>query len=93
MCDMQDGCCVPGEYGISCEWPGFCSDYRDGGILDAYDSEMLDERQYDALDFEERRRAETMMEDRDRREGRGRRSRLAAAMESDEGSAEHTRSV
>lgn len=55
-------------------------------MLDQYDDAMLDERDYDGLDPGDRAAAEAAMADRDRREGRFRgRSRIAAALESDEG--------
>lgn len=63
--------------------PGANSDYEDMGALDRYDSGGLDEREFDALDPDARRAAEAALQDRDRREGRGR-SRIAAVMESDD---------
>jgi hypothetical protein len=38
--------------------------------LDRYDSEGLDEEEYEAMDIEERRRAEAMMAHRDQEEMR-----------------------
>jgi hypothetical protein len=52
-----------------------------------YDSAMLDDRQYDGLDAEDRAAAEAAMKNRDRMEGRFRTSRLASALESDDGKA------
>ena len=55
------------------------------GVLDEYDPALLDERDFAGLDPEARADAEAAMRDRDRREGRQRRSRLAAAYESEDG--------
>lgn len=63
--------------------PSFCSDYQDLGALDRYDSAGLDDRDFEALDPEARRAAEAALQERDRREGRGR-ARVPAVMESDE---------
>lgn len=62
----------------------YADDYKEGGLLDAYDSQMLDERDY-GEDRDARFAAEAALQDRDRREGRGRLGRLGAALESDEG--------
>lgn len=67
---------------------GACSDYRDMGVLDAYDSAMLDDRDFGTMDDDARARAEALMAERDRVQGRFRGSRLGAALESDEGEAE-----
>jgi Mini-chromosome maintenance protein 2 len=56
------------------------------GVLDQYDENLLDDREYDSLDPDARAQAEAAMADRDRREGRFRgRNRIAAALESDDG--------
>ena len=55
------------------------------GVLDEYDPALLDERQYEGMDAEERAAAEAAMRDRDRLEGRARVSRLAAALEDEDG--------
>jgi len=55
------------------------------GVLDQYDPALLDEKEYDALDPESRLAADAAMMDRDRREGRFQRQRIAAALESDDG--------
>ena len=60
-------------------------DYRDMGQLDAYDSQMLDDRSYDDNDPDARRAAEAALEQRDRRERRRAGGRLGAAFESEEG--------
>ena len=62
-----------------------CSDYRDMGVLDQYDAAILDNREFSSLDPETRAAAEAAMMDRDRKEGRTRKSRIAAALESDDG--------
>jgi hypothetical protein len=54
------------------------------GVLDEYDANLLDERDYAAPEYDQRRAAEDAMADRDRREGR-RGGRLGAAYESDDG--------
>jgi hypothetical protein len=59
-------------------------DYRDMGQLDAYDSQMLDERSYDDADPDARRAAEAALEQRDRLERRAG-GRRGAAFESEEG--------
>jgi hypothetical protein len=64
---------------------GRCSDYRDLGPLDRYEAAMLDDREYGAVDTEARLRAEATMQERDRREGRVRGSRLGAALADDDG--------
>lgn len=60
-------------------------DYREMDVLDQYDEALLDEREYAPLDQEARMAAEAALAERDRLEGRGRVTRLAAALESDEG--------
>ena len=60
-------------------------DYRDMGQLDAYDSQMLDEREYED-DVDARLAAEEALRERDRREGRRLGGRLgAAAVDSEDG--------
>ncbi len=54
------------------------------GVLDDYDQNLLDERDYAPMDFDARRAVEAELAERDRREGR-RTGRLGAAQESDEG--------
>ncbi len=54
------------------------------GVLDDYDQNLLDEREYAPMDFDARRAVEAELAERDRREGR-RTGRLGAAQESDEG--------
>lgn len=60
------------------------SDYKEMGVLDDYDQNLLDERDYAPMDFDARRAVEAELAERDRREGR-RTGRLGAAQESDEG--------
>jgi len=62
-----------------------CSDYREMGVLDQYDAGLLDDKEYDDSDPDARAAAEAAMHDRDRKEGRFRKSRIAAALESDDG--------
>lgn len=52
-------------------------------VLDEYDKDLLDEREYGGMEQSARMAAERELEDRDRREGRGR-GRLGAAEASDE---------
>jgi hypothetical protein len=62
-------------------------DYKEIGMLDEYDENLLDRRDdLGEIDFDERQRAEEEMAERDRREGRFvRRGQLGAAMESEDG--------
>ncbi|RYG51463.1 hypothetical protein EON67_03335 [archaeon] len=62
-----------------------CSDYREMNVLDTYDASQLDERNYAPMDYDARLAAEEDMVDRDRREGRGQRPRIAVALTSDDG--------
>jgi hypothetical protein len=55
------------------------------GVLDQYDAGLLDDKEYDDSDPDARAAAEAAMHDRDRKEGRFRKSRIAAALESDDG--------
>ena len=56
------------------------------GVLDDYDPALLDDRDdFEALDAGQRAEAEAAMRERDRREGRGRRSRLPAALDEEDG--------
>jgi hypothetical protein len=55
------------------------------GVLDEYDPALLDERNYEGMDAGERAEAEEAMRQRDRREGRARPSRLAAALDDEDG--------
>ena len=63
-------------------------DYRVMGVLDQYDSQMLDDNDY-VDDPDARARAEAAIQARERRQGKTRRGmipgRLGAALESDEG--------
>lgn len=59
-------------------------DYRDLGVLDQYDSQMLDDRDVGEDEPDVRIGAERAMAERDRLEGRRRGRRLGAAEESEE---------
>ena len=62
-------------------------DYQVMGVLDQYDSQMLDDNDY-VDDPEARLRADAALQDRDRKERGGRGAgRLGAALESEEGGA------
>lgn len=56
------------------------ADYRPMAALDEYDERDLDRRGYGGMDAEARREAEAEMRARDRLEGRGRATRLPAAL-------------
>lgn len=59
-------------------------DYRDMGVLDQYDSQMLDDRDVGEDDPDARIRAERVLAERDRMDDRRRGRRLGAAEESEE---------